>query len=817
MAPSVLDFVSSFRPQDNQLPEAVRSQVQVHRLLSVLGAVLVVAFGPLYAVSNPNAVDPLWARLGIASLLFALLGASYRSLHVRKAYATYLWGILYVTMGWSVVIATLNQFASDYAVGLLLVYAVLTMVIAFGATSVQPVLWFLGYGELLTVGGMVGTPSQTSPLIVLASMGTIALMESTLTQGWLWIRGTVREQEARLRGLTNSLPGVVFQFYARDDGTVGHYFVSEHAEDVLGLDPDPDTFHERCLECIPALDREAMERSIQEAIEQEATWEFETPFQRPDGERIWALGASTPERRDGEIVFNGVILDITARKEAEQTLREERDRFETLFETLPTPVVRCVAEADGTFVTDVNPAFEEVFGLAAPKAVGAEVNQLLVPDEEQARARAFNQRILEEGFVQAEVQRATADGVRDFQVQAALRQPEVGPPEIYAIYTDITERKQRERRLDAIFNQTYQFTGLMEPDGTMIKANDTALQFGGLDRAEVVGKPLWETHWAQTGEESKRKLRTAIERAAEGELVRYERSIQGVGEERVIDFSIRPVIDEDGTVELLIPEARDITELKQREQKLREAKEEAEEASRLKSAVLANMSHELRTPLTSIIGFAGAIREEAEEGDGTVARFASLVEKSGERLLRAFDNVLNLSRLEAEREEGDVEPVDVTNQVRSVADELRDWAVEAEVSVHAEGLDTAVFVQARTNEVQIALRHLLSNAIKYTPSKGDVWVRVDGAGGTATVEIEDTGIGMDPGEVPELFEPFRQASEGLNREHEGTGLGLTVAKRAVDRMEGSIEVETEEGTGTRMTVELPKAEPTSEGGVSPEA
>jgi PAS domain S-box-containing protein len=788
----------------------------VHRLLSVLGAVLVVAFGPLYAVSNPDAVDPLWARLGIASLLFALLGASYGSPHVRKAYTMYLWGILYVLMGWFVVIATLNQFAGDYAVGLLLVYAVLTMVIAFGATSVQSVLWFLGYGGLLTAGSIMGTPSRTSPLIVLASMGTIALVESTLTQGWLWIRETVREQESRLRGLTNSLPGVVFQFYARDDGTVGHYFVSEHAEDVLGIDPDPDTFHERCLECIPAPDREAMERSIQEAIEQETAWEFETPFQRPDGERIWALGASTPERRDGEVVFNGVILDITARKEAEQALREERDRFETLFETLPTPVVRCVTEADGTFVTDVNPAFEEVFGLAAPEAVGAEVNQLLVPQEGETRARAFDQRILEEGFVQAEVQRTTADGVRDFQVKAALRQPEAGPPEIYAIYTDITERKQRERRLDAIFNQTYQFTGLMEPDGTMIEANDTALQFGGLDRADVVGKPLWETHWAQTGEESKRKLQDAIQQAAEGEFVRYERPIQGVEEERVIDFSIRPITDEDGTVELLIPEARDITELKRREQKLREAKEEAEEASRLKSAVLANMSHELRTPLTSIIGFAEAIHEE-EEGDGTVAHFASLIEKSGERLLRTFENVLNLSRLEAEREEGDVEPVDVASQVRSVAEELRDRAAEAGVSVHTEDLDTAVFALARTDDLQIVLRHLLSNAIKYTQSEGDVWVRVDGAGGTATVEIEDTGIGMDPDEVPELFEPFRQASEGLDREYEGTGLGLSVVQRAVDRMQGSIDVETEEGEGTCVTVELPKAEPAGEEDISSEA
>ena len=88
-------------------------------------------------------------------------------------------------IGWFVVIATLNQFAGDYALGLLFVYTVLTMIIAFDATSVQAVLWFLGYGGLLTAGGMMGTPSRISPLILLASMITIALVESTLTQGWL--------------------------------------------------------------------------------------------------------------------------------------------------------------------------------------------------------------------------------------------------------------------------------------------------------------------------------------------------------------------------------------------------------------------------------------------------------------------------------------------------------------------------------------------------------------------------------------------------------------------------------------------------------
>ncbi len=935
MTSAVRDLLSRLRPRDDHRPEEARLQVQVHRLLSLLGAGLVVGFAPLYAIAIPEAVDPLWARLIIAGLLLALFGASYRSARVRAVYVTCMWGVLYVIVGWFAVITTLNQFAGEYAVGLLLVYAVLAGTLAFGAESVRAVLAFLGYGGGLTgLGAFLEPRPETSPLILLASMGTVAVVETVLAQGWLWIRETVHEQEARLRGLTNSLPGVIFQFFVREDDTIGCHFVSEHAEDVLGVTADPDTFHERCMNCIPEPHRQEMERSINTAIDEQADWEFETPFERPDGERIWALGASTPEQREGETVFNGVILDITERKEAErrrrtyeelkesaedgiviadangdiidwnpgaeamfgyekaaivgrpietimpdrhraphrrgmervretgrgrflgetveleglhqeghevpvelalssweadrerffgaiirditerknaeQALREERDRFETLFESLPTPVVRCVAQDDGVFVTDANPAFEDTFGLATTEAVGAEINRMLVPEKEHDRARDFDRRVLEGGEVQAEVQRATAEGRREFQVQAIARRPDEGPPEIYAIYTDITERRQRERRLDAVFNHTYQFTGLMEPDGTMIEANDTALRFGGLDRADIVGTPIWETHWAQTSEDSKQRLREAVERAAEGEFIRYERPIQGGDEERIIDFSIRPVTDADGQVELLIPEARDITERKRREETLRAAKEEAEEASRLKSAVLANMSHELRTPLTSILGFAEAIADEASDDAGPVPRFASLIAKSGERLLRTFDNILNLSRLEAEQQNEPAEPVDVAAAARSVADEVRDQAEADDIALRREEGNATLRTRAPADQVPIVLRHLLSNAITYTEAGGTVWLRVGRAGGDVVVEVEDTGIGMDPDEVPALFEPFRQASEGLDREYEGTGLGLAVVQRAVDRMGGTVDVATEEGEGTCVTVVLPGMEPAND-------
>jgi PAS domain S-box-containing protein len=138
-------------------------------------------------------------------------------------------------------------------------------------------------------------------------------------------------------------------------------------------------------------------------------------------------------------------------------------------------------------------------------------------------------------------------------------------------FRDVTETRERQRRYDAVFNNTYQFTGLSEPDGTLIEANDTALEFVGADREAVVDTPLWETPWFQYNEETRRIARQSVEQAKAGTMYRDELPIEGAdGETIIIDYSLRPVFDEQGEVTLLVPEGRDITDRKEREAELRE-------------------------------------------------------------------------------------------------------------------------------------------------------------------------------------------------------------------------------------------------------
>ncbi|MCS3631617.1 PAS domain S-box-containing protein [Salinibacter ruber] len=259
----------------------------------------------------------------------------------------------------------------------------------------------------------------------------------------------------------------------------------------------------------------------------------------------------------------------------------------------------------------------------------------------------------------------------------------------------------------------------------------------------------------------------------------------------------------------------DITDRKRQERDLRRAKQhaetarrEAEEASRLKSVFLANMSHEIRTPLTSIIGFAETIGDEAEDAAGeNVVRFARLIQNSGHRLLNTLNAVLNLSKLETGEMDLSLEPVDLTQEARSSARQLLQKADERGIDLRVDTPDRPVFSQADGGAIQIILRNLISNAIKYSAKGSRVWVRAyEDDTGAAVLEVEDEGMGMDPSEVEDLFEAFRQASEGRDRTHEGTGIGLAVTKKAADAMKGTVTVETEQGVGSRFSVQLPRAE-----------
>jgi PAS domain S-box-containing protein len=246
---------------------------------------------------------------------------------------------------------------------------------------------------------------------------------------------------------------------------------------------------------------------------------------------------------------------------------------------------------------------------------------------------------------------------------------------------------------------------------------------------------------------------------------------------------------------------RDITERREREEELRRAKESAEAATRAKSEFLANMSHELRTPLNGVLGYTQLLQRE--RGLTPVQREAlEAIAKCGSHLLDLINDVLDLSKIEAGRIEVELAPCDI----RQVTVDVRYVVAEP---AHRKGLrllvDVAPEVPPRAvldgRNLRQVLLNLLGNAVKFTAS-GEVRLAIGCvAPDRLRFEVWDTGIGIDQGQLAEIFHAFRQTRDGAAAG--GSGLGLTISQRLVRSMGGELQVSSEPGIGSRFYFDLP--------------
>jgi len=280
------------------------------------------------------------------------------------------------------------------------------------------------------------------------------------------------------------------------------------------------------------------------------------------------------------------------------------------------------------------------------------------------------------------------------------------------------------------------------------------------------------------------------------------------GEIRRISSEAELVFDDEGRPLRWVAMRHDITEQLRAERSLREAKDAAEAANLAKSQFVANISHELRTPLNAIIGFSEMIEQGlARPTQAKQREYTAAVLQSGRYLLNIINDILDLARADSGKfelyEEAGIAAGEIVDACLTLT---RHRAVSRSVMLSAAVDENVPPIVADPTRLKQILLNLISNAIRFTKAGGSVTVSARrGADGRVAFAVSDTGVGMTPDEIETALEPFGQVDARLAREHEGTGLGLPLARRLTELHGGTLHIESKKGRGTTVTITLPAA------------
>ncbi|MEO6896642.1 MAG: PAS domain-containing protein [Caldimonas sp.] len=599
----------------------------------------------------------------------------------------------------------------------------------------------------------------------------------------------------------------------RHDLRSGRMYYSDRAFDLLGLPPRPEGVSiDEVRSFIHPDDVQAVIASGEHALRSTEPTDLEARYRRIDGTWRYVLSRRVVERNDaGEpLAFVGVALDMTERVEHLRHAEELARRLEAASRAAGVGIWTTAVGPGGA---DWNAQMFELFERCPPPqppTFGEWIAGSVHPDD---RARVKHQArsyfLTGEGPFEFEFRALRRDGsTRWIVMRADVDRVHVDRRRILGVAMDVTEQR---RTLEALREASQRAALITRHAGI------------GTWESDPEGGQHWDAQMFQLrGLEPREHALTREERLAlvhPDDVAVVLDSLVGTpdahlasayefrvhlpdGSYRWLASRSADVLDEAGRPVRRVGVNWDITESKNAEM-VRQQAALAERGIQAKSQFLSRMSHELRTPLNAVLGFTQLLQIEARRS-GQADQLVKLehVRAAGDHLLSLINDVLDLSGLEAGEIKLSLRPVDLGMLVRQTLPLLQSLAQQHDVVIEtrrAEG-----FARGDATRLRQVLINLLSNAIKYNQRGGRVTVETWVDDSEATLLVSDTGRGLSPAQIIDLFEPFNRFGvehEGI----EGTGIGLTIVKALVDGMGGRIVVESQPGRGTTFKVTLSTA------------
>lgn len=363
------------------------------------------------------------------------------------------------------------------------------------------------------------------------------------------------------------------------------------------------------------------------------------------------------------------------------------------------------------------------------------------------------------------------------------------------------EMELESSTFEKVWENAFDAMRLVNDEGIIIEVNKAFCNMVDMSRESLIGENMAIVYSEPDHDYIQSKL---VERfQARNIELNIDRPMMLWNRKEVWFEASNTFVDTENHGVLLLSIFRDVTEKKKSEEEARRYLEELKKANASKDRFLSIISHDLRGPFQSLLGLTELLSEEFESMDpDELHEYFTSINRSLRAQYTLLENLLTWSRLQVgqiQLEKKEVSLAEIASEVHAV---METTAIQKKVTVHVD-IPNSLQAYADTNMVKSIMQNLVSNAMKFTPAGGDIYIRGKSEGKTARISVRDTGVGMDSDHLEQLFDIAQKTTRKGTEGEKGTGLGLIIIREMIGLLEGTLDIDSEPGKGSIFTIRLP--------------